>query len=149
MRLDLGAGKHPSPLEKKKKKKKKKKKNRAHLINEFPSKFHKSSFLPHQKILFLSKVMLVFLPAPIYYSAGKRDRGKNSSVPLARALQSPPCQGQGGAEGPDAGPFAEEGAEGPRRLGRTSAPLGKSFRRKLKTGQRYYTRLRKNRKSAI
>ena len=62
----LGAGKHPSPLGKKKKKKKKKKKNRAHLINEFSSKFHKSSFLPHQKILFLSKVMLVFLPAPIY-----------------------------------------------------------------------------------
>ena len=84
-----------------------------------------------------------------YYSAGKRDRGKNSSVPLARAQQSPPCQGQGGAEGPDADPFGEEGAEGPRRLGRTSAPLGKSFRRKLKTGQRYYTRLRKNRKSAI
>ena len=84
-----------------------------------------------------------------YYSAGKRDRGKNSSVPLARAQYSPSSQGQGGAEGPDAGPIAEEGAEGPRRLGRTSAPLGKSFRRKLKTRQRYYTRLRKNRKSAI
>ena len=55
-----------------KKKKKKKKKTRVHLINEFSSNFHKSSFLPHQKILFLSKVMLVFLPAPIWVLASTR-----------------------------------------------------------------------------
>ena len=58
--------------------------------------------------------------------------GEKTSAPLARAQQSPLCLGQGGAEGPDAGPLPEEGAEGPRRLGRTSAPLGKSFQRKLK-----------------
>ena len=86
---------------------------------------------------------------PAHYSAGKRDRGKNSSVPLARAQQKPSCEGQGGAEGPDAGPIAEERAEGPRRLGRTSAPIEKSFRQKLKTRQRYYTRIRENRKSPI
>ena len=47
------------------------------------------------------------------YSAGKRDRGKNFSVPLARAQQKPPCQGQGRAEGPDTGPIAEEGPKAP------------------------------------
>ena len=63
----LGAGKHPSPLEKKKKKKKK-----------MPSSLPCRKFLNYQKILFLSKVMVVFLPAPItsflaspYLGAGK------------------------------------------------------------------------------
>ena len=109
-----------------------------------------SSFLPAKLVpMSWSRARTVISMRYNHYSAGKRDRGKNSSVPLASAQQSPPCQGQGGAEGPDAGPLSEEGAEGPRRLGRTSAPLEKSFRRKLKTRQRYYTRLRKNRKSAI
>ena len=54
--------------------------------------------------------------------------GEKTSAPLARTqIQRPTCQGQGGAEGPDAGPVAEEGAEGPRRLGRNKRPLGKKF----------------------
>ena len=51
----LGAGKHPSPLDKKKKKKKK-----TH-TNKSSSSLPNSRFLPHQKILLLSKVMAVFL----------------------------------------------------------------------------------------
>ena len=68
------------------------------------------------------------------YSAGKRDRGKTPPSPLPGPKQNPSLQllGQGGAEGPDAGPVVEEGAEGPRRLGPTSASSEKSFRRKLK-----------------
>ena len=70
----------------------------------------------------------------IDYSAGKRDRGKTPPSPLPGPKQNPSLQllGQGGAEGPDAGPVVEEGAEGPRRLGPTSASSEKSFRRKLK-----------------
>ena len=58
---DLGAGKHPSPLGKKKKKKKKFEKKKKKLSSSLPSR----KFLNYQKILFLSKVILVFLPAPI------------------------------------------------------------------------------------
>ena len=55
VRDNLGAGKHPSPLEKKKKKKKKKKGGK----NKWSSSIPNSTFLPHQKILLLSKVMAV------------------------------------------------------------------------------------------
>ena len=57
----------------------------------------------------------------ICYSAGKRDRGKKKK----KKKKKKKSLGQGGAEGPDAGLSTEEGAEGPRRLGRTQAPLGK------------------------
>ena len=67
----LGAGKHPSPLGRKKKKKKKKKKKdwKTKLFSSLPSR----KFLNYQKILFLSKVILVFLPAPIYKVKYVRD----------------------------------------------------------------------------
>ena len=58
--------------------------------------------------------------------------GEKTSAPLARTQkQRPSCQGQGGAEGPDAGSLTEEGAEGPRRLGRNKRPLGKKFSTKV------------------
>ena len=58
--------------------------------------------------------------------------GEKTSAPLARTqIQRPTCQGQGGAEGPDAGSLTEEGAEGPRRLGRNKRPLGKKFSTKV------------------
>ena len=64
----LGAGKHPSPLGKKKKKKKKIWKKKK-LSSSLPSR----KFLNYRKILFLSKVMVVFLPAPIYKVKYVRD----------------------------------------------------------------------------
>ena len=58
--------------------------------------------------------------------------GEKTSAPLAiTQIQRPTCQGQGGAEGPDAGSLTEEGAEGPRRLGRNKRPLGKKFSTKV------------------
>ena len=76
--------------------------------------------------------------------------GEKTSAPLASTqIQRPTCQGQGGAEGPDAGSLTEEGAEGPRRLGRNKHPLGEMFSTKIENGQRYYTRLHKTQNSAI
>ena len=66
-----------------------------------------------------------------FYSAGQRDRGKNVRPLAITQMQRPNCQGQGGAEGPDAGSLTEEGAEGPRRLSRNKRPLGKTFSTKV------------------
>ena len=80
--LYLGAGKHPSPLEKKKKKKKKKKKIKKKIKKKLSSSLPSRKFLNYRKILFLSKVMLVFLPAPIYKVKYVRDHpgaGKHPS----------------------------------------------------------------------
>ena len=79
------------------------------------------------------------------YSAGKRDRGKKQ-----KTKQGPPCQGQGGAEGPDAGSFyGGGGRRPPTTRANTGAPRKKSFQQKLKNCQRYYTRLCKTQNSAI
>ena len=83
------------------------------------------------------------------HSAGQRDRGKNVRPNARTQIQRPTCQGQGGAEGPDAGSLTEEGPKAPDDSAKTSAPWEKSFRQKLKTDQRYYTRLHKTQNSAI
>ena len=60
-----------------------------------------------------------------YYSAGKRDRGKKKKQKLG-----PPRQGQGGAEGPDAGSFGGGGVRRPPTTRpNTGAPRKKSFRK--------------------
>ena len=77
------------------------------------------------------------------YSAGKRDRGKKKK-------KKKKSLGQGGAEGPDAGSFyGGGGRRPPTTRANTGAPSEKSFRRKLKTDQRYYIRLCKTQNSAI
>ena len=85
---DLGAGKHPSPLGKKKKKKKIEKK----IEKKLSSSLHSRKFLNYQKILFLSKVMVVVLPAPIYKVKYVRDHpgaGKHPS-PLEKTKTNSP-----------------------------------------------------------
>ena len=57
----------------KKKKKKKKKKMKKKLKKKMSSSLPSRKFLNYQKILFLSKVILVFLPAPIYKRLYVRD----------------------------------------------------------------------------
>ena len=69
-------------LEKKKKKKKIEKK----IEKKLSSSLHSRKFLNYQKILFLSKVMVVVLPAPIYKVKYVRDHlgaGKHPS-PLGK-----------------------------------------------------------------
>ena len=60
-------------LEKKKKKKKKIKKKKKKKKKELSSSLPSRKFLNYRKILFLSKVMVVFLPAPIYKVKYVRD----------------------------------------------------------------------------
>ena len=60
-----------------------------------------------------------------------------NKAPLARAKEGP--------KAPTQARSTEEGAEGPRRLGRTGAPREKSFQRKLKTASaiiRVFTKLK-------
>ena len=60
-------------LEKKKKKKKKKKKIEKNCKKKLSSSQPSRKFLNYRKILFLSKVIVVFLPAPIYKRLYVRD----------------------------------------------------------------------------